>query len=184
MTASNPKFQDPSATRAWDQYFRAVDRYLKPLSTLRRQEIRDELVAHVLDGMDAEPVGDESTRLATVLSRMGTPDSYLEGVVEDAALANETGAGWRFAQGLKSLGRTIGLATTYVLGLMALLLAIGRVFYPAEVGVFRMSSGWIVAGYVDNEGATDLLGMWSIPVMIALLVVFWFVLPRRFDRNH
>ena len=76
------------------------------------------------------------------------------------------------------------MATTYVLGLMALLLAIGRVFYPAEVGVFRMSSGWIVAGYVDNEGATDLLGMWSIPVMIALLVVFWFVLPRRLDRNH
>lgn len=37
MTASNPKFQDPSTTRAWDQYFRAVDRYLKPLSTLRRQ---------------------------------------------------------------------------------------------------------------------------------------------------
>ncbi len=67
MTGSNPQFNDPAANRDWEHYFREVDHHLKPLSTQRRQEIRDELVAHVLDGMDAEAGGDECKRLATVL---------------------------------------------------------------------------------------------------------------------
>jgi hypothetical protein len=180
MTAA-PQFTDPGARHAWSDYFREVDRRLRPLGASRRREIRDELVAHILDGLDAEQGESESERLVAVLARMGSPASYLDGILEEAVLAAETDPGWRLGQRVRSLGRTVGLAATYLLGLFAFLLIVGKFFWPAEVGVFRLSTGWIVAGYVDNAGAVDLLGFWLIPVMIALVAVFWVVLPRVFD---
>lgn len=179
MTISTPNFSDPAAARAWDAYFDEVTRRLRPLSRQRRREITDELVAHVLDGLDSEVEGSETDRLSTVLTRMGSPSAYLDDIVEDAARTAETGAGWRFGQGLRSLARRAGLGASYLLGLATLLMAIGKFFYPENVGLFRMTTGWIVAGYVDNEGATELLGAWFIPIMLLLSIVFWYLLPRR-----
>lgn len=179
MNTSDPQFDDPVARQTWSDYFRAVDRHLRPVAAGRRAEIREELVAHVLDGLDAEPDGDVASGLKNVLTRLGPPATYLDRVVGESDLAEPRSTAWRIRHGASSLGRTFLLGASYLFGFMALMLALAKPFYPDNVGVFRMSSGWWVAGFVDSAGARDLLGFWVIPLMLAIVFLLWVVVPRR-----
>ena len=116
---SDAYLSDPMARRVWDAYFREVDKRLRPLVAPRRREIRDELVAHVLDGLDAETDGSEAARLDRVLGRMGSPGDYLGRLAGDDDLATDTSPGWRAGRGALALGRSIALGGCYLLGLLA-----------------------------------------------------------------
>ncbi len=180
---ADPVFSDPAAERVWATYFRDVDRRLRRLSATRRRDIRDELVAHVLDGLDAEDQGSETQRLDSVLRRMGPPGEYLDRYLEDADGPGEAAAGWRLASGLAGVGRRFALAASYVIGLWALLLALAKPLWPEQIGLFLMPSGWWVAGYVEAEGAVEMLGYWLIPLALVLVGIFWILLPRRLGRR-
>ena len=52
MSNVDVTLESPQADREWQAYFGEVDRLLRPLAADRRAEVRDELVSHVLDGMD------------------------------------------------------------------------------------------------------------------------------------
>ena len=185
MNTTDPRFDDPVAQQTWSDYFRAVDKHLKPLAAQRRAEIREELVAHVLDGLEAEPDDNVAARLESVLARLGPPAVYLDRVVGEPGLAEPHSTAWRVRRGASTFGRTFLLGASYLVGFMALMVALAKPFYPDNVGVFRMSSGWWVAGFVDSEGARDLLGYWVIPVMLAVVFLLWVVVPRRLiDRGH
>jgi len=179
MNTTDPQFDDPVARQTWAAYFRAVDRLLRPLAAGRRAEIREELVAHVLDGLDAEPDDNVAGRLEKVLVRLGPPATYLDRVVGESDLAEPRSTAWRIRRGASALGRTFLLGASYLFGFMALMMALAKPFYPDNVGIFRMASGWWVAGYADSEGAQEFLGFWLIPLMLALVVLLWVVVPRR-----
>jgi hypothetical protein len=182
VSAGNPPFEDSKATKEWRDYFGEVDRLLRPLSTARRAEVRDELVAHVLDGMDVEPGEDEAGRLRKVLDRLGPPAEYLDRVVGDMAIAGDQSSVWKLKRTIATLGRNAALVSTYLLGLIALLLAIAKPIWPDYVGFYRLPGGWLMAGYVDVEGATELAGYWLVPIMLALAYLFWIVVPRWIGR--
>lgn len=182
MSTGNPTFQDDAATREWRDYFGEVDRLLRPLTATRREEVRDELVAHVLDGMDVETGNDDATRLRAVLNRLGPPAEYLDRVAGDMASEDDHSRTWKLKRGLALLGRNAALVSTYLLGLIALLLAIAKPFFPDNVGFYRMPGGWYMAGYVDVGDATELVGYWLVPAMLALAYLLWIVLPRWIGR--
>ncbi len=182
MSAAEITFQDDKATQEWTDYFREVDRLLRPLNAERKTEIRDELVAHVLDGMDAEPDGDDATRLRAVLDRLGPPAEYLDRVVGDMATEDDHSTTWKLKRAVIKLGRNAALVSTYLLGLIALLVAIAKPFFPDNVGFYRLPNGWYIAGYVDVGDATELLGYWIIPLMLALAYLLWIVVPRWIGR--
>lgn len=181
---ADPLFAEAMTGKLWAAYFRDVDRRLRPLSSGPRVEIRDELVAHVLDGFDAETDGSEAERLDRVLQRMGPPGDYLDRYLTDADATSETSVRWRAARGLKDIGNRLALGACYLLGLLGLLLAVAKPIWPEYVGLFRMPTGWWVVGYVDSSGSVELLGYWLIPVMLLLVFLFWFLLPRRLSRRR
>lgn len=179
-----PSFDDAMAGQIWTAYFRDVDRRLRPLSAGHRDEIRDELVAHVLDGFDAETDGSEAERLDRVLRRMGPPGDYLDRFLTDADATSETSARWRVVRGLRDIGGKLALGACYLLGLVSLLFALAKPLWPEHVGLYRMPTGWWIVGYVDSAGSVEYLGYWLIPVMLLFVVVFWFILPRRLSRRR
>ena len=173
MSKSDPTFTNSSAVKEWQRYFSEVDRLLRPLNPERREEIRDELVSHVLDGMDANGDDDEASRLRTVLNRLGPPGIYLDRVAGDLVAAGEHSVFWKMRRTLATLGRNAALVSSYLLGLMALCLALAKPFFPENVGLYRMPSGWYMAGYIDVNEATELIGYWIIPVMLLLAWFLW-----------
>lgn len=178
MSAGNPTFQDDVATKEWRHYFGEVDRLLRPLTARRREEVRDELVAHVLDGMDVETGKDDAARLRAVLNRLGPPADYLDRVAGDMASGDDHSRTWKLKLGLVLLGRNAALVSAYLVGMIALLVAIAKPIWPENVGFYRLPSGWYIAGYVDVGGATELLGIWIVPIMLALTYLLWIVVPR------
>ena len=66
--------------------------------------------------------------------------------------------------------------------MMALSLALAKPFFPENVGLYRLPSGWYMAGYVDVNEATELIGYWIIPVMLVLAYLLWITIPRWIGR--
>lgn len=178
-----PGFSSETASSLWTDYFREVDHRLKPLIAERRAEIREELVAHVLDGMEAEAGDDEAARLQRVLTRLGSPSEYLDRVVGEHDGADSRTVTWKTRRALGDLGRTILLGASYLLGMMALLLAVAKPFAPDKVGLFQMPGAWWAMGYIDAEGAREVLGYWLIPLMLALVFLAWAWFPRWLARR-
>lgn len=178
MSNVDVTLESSQANQEWQAYFGEVDRLLRPLAADRRTEVRDELVSHVLDGMDAESDGNEETRLRRVLDRLGPPAEYLERAVGELVTEGEHSTSWRLRRGIATLGRNAALVSTYLIGFFAIAIAIAKPFFPEYVGLHRLQSGWYMAGYVDVGESTELLGYWIIPLMLVLCWFFWIVIPR------
>ena len=178
-----PGFTNEVADRLWTEYFREVDLRLKPLVTERRAEIREELVTHVLDGMEAEDGGDEAETLKRVLTRLGSPSHYLDRVLGEHEEAGSRTVSWKTRRALGGLGRTVLLGASYLLGMVALLLAVAKPIAPDNVGLFRMPGAWWAMGYIDAEGAREVLGYWIIPLMLVVVFLAWAWFPRWLSRR-
>ena len=96
--------EDPVADAILIQYFRRLEQALNPLPAERREQIVEDLRAHVEDALRSEPDRSEATVLA-VLDTVGDPDDIAREALADATDGDAVGvptAGWRAGPGTTS----------------------------------------------------------------------------------
>ncbi|MEM9530553.1 MAG: hypothetical protein AAGA23_06520 [Pseudomonadota bacterium] len=178
MNDQAPLLRDPADQQLWTRYFAEVDRCLRPMPPGRSADIREELVNHVLDALEAPAAEGCAPSLNDVFARLGAPSSYL-GQPQEPDEWTVSSAREQVRRGLADLLRSILLGASYLVGFLALALAVSKPLYPDYVGLFRLAEGWWIAGYVDSQGAREMLGFWIIPLMLGVVFLCWFSLPRR-----
>ncbi len=183
-----PTFDDPAAARAWRGYFAEVDRLLAGVGEADRAELRADLQTHLMDSFAGDR-GGEADRLASAMRRLGRPADYLRPIIAEQLLEQGTRsyAPAPIARGLYhslKLGSTraavaAGFALGYTMLAIFALMAVLKPVWGDHVGLFREPDGTMSFGIVANaSGASELLGLWTIPVALLLTVLLYVILTR------
>jgi uncharacterized membrane protein len=133
-------------------------------------EIHDHLTESAARGAD---------QLDRVLARLGAPDRLARAYVEEYELAGAVNRSRPLALLLAVLDRATGSLAAFGAGLSALILylfafsfaaiAISKLIFPANVGMWRESARTISAGIVPVAPASvELLGYWIVPLAVLL----------------
>jgi len=183
-----PHFADRAAERRWRRYFARVDR-LAGLAGPAASDIRRELESHLAESL-ALTVGDnELARLEIAISKLGDPDDYLRPLVADGLIERATAQldpigvahGLYHAIRLGSTRMAIGLifALGYLVLIVFLAIALLRPLWGGHVGLYRWPNGVIQFGFLKStSGATDLLGQFTIPAVLAVFGLIYLLLTR------
>lgn len=184
-----PTFDDPAAARRWDDYFSEVDRLLA-LAGDDLAGMRDDLEAHLADSFAAgDPKQPELARLEGAIRRLGRPADYLRPLIADGLLEQGTRT-YRAAPIARGLyhslragsGRALvaaGFGLGYVLLAAFTAMALLKPFWGDHIGLFRQPDGTVNFGIVaDTAGARELLGLWVVPIALALAALLYIMLTR------
>ena len=182
-----PGFADPAATRCWNDYFDEVGRLLAGAGA-DAAGIREDLELHVAESMSTSGSrSGELHELKGALQRLGTPMDYLRPLIADDLLERgaRTYRPTLIARGLLHSmlagSKRAAIAVSFGLGYLFLaafaVLALLKPVWGDHVGLFRWSDGRVSAGIVsDTAGARELLGLWSIPIALAIAAFLYVAL--------
>jgi len=157
MTATET-FETPQARKIWQKFLRDLDWGNRTLAADESRDARAEAYTHIHEAMRAVTDGTEADRLSTAIQGYG-----------DLPKAPPV---WK-----KPLGITlhygsillIGIVGVFLLGL--LVMATLEVFNPDEVGLWVYTSGdWSISHQAQPQ-ATEVLGAWFIPAVLATIIV-------------
>lgn len=171
---------------ALDAYLTQLDRVLAPLGTAERQEILQEIRAHLADSAAAE-TGDDTQRMASAIRKLGSArvvgQAYLsESLLERASHGLRPGL---TAMGLvTALGGGLGmtaLGLVFAFGYLALTIiaisTVGKLIVPASGLWLHDSGGWSLS-FAAMPNAHEVLGWWIVPIGAGLVVGGWLALNR------
>ena len=189
-----PDFADAAARGRWVQYFAEVDRLLARVGA-DATELRADLSVHVIDSMEAMPNGSEIERLEAALSRLGRPIDYLRPLLADELVerGTRTYSPVAIARGLfhavMAGSRRTAIALVFGLGYLLLAtfvaMAVLKPLWGEHVGVFRHADGTLSVGIVAaRTGAHELLGLWSVPIALALATLLYVALTKGLRALH
>ena len=161
--------EDPVADAILSQYFRRLEQALSLLPAERRDQIVEDLRAHVEDALRSESDRSEATVLA-VLDRVGDPDEIAQEALTDASDGDAVGAPAASGSSVATVPRIAALRLR-VLALAALALAAVVVAILALSGGFSAAapsrattdpgpatvtkSGWVPSGDISGGGGVD-----------------------------
>ncbi len=191
-----PRFADPAAKQLWNEYFARVKALCRPLRLGPATDIGSEIKAHLLESYIQQGEGSEIERLQAAMARLGEPEDFVPTWVQDRLeAATQPGSGVRdlisllrlnAARGLRQLLFSLILGGGYLVAFWLFIVAILKPIFPANMGLFRLSDGWIILGYVSGEPKQDLLGYALIPLALGMAVgiqVLLGKLVRRFAKG-
>lgn len=184
-----------TAQQVWNNFDRELVHKLKPLPAVEKEDVRLEILSHLYDSAFSYPTETESelaqaseeARLIDAISRLGTPDEYLEPLIEDILLSQKAAKGNPMAI-LKSLRNSTGKGlaqgvTTLVLGfgyfwvIMILIMSVAHLVNP-NVGVWLFPSGDMALSFEAQPGATQWLPQWFTLIGLTLGLAGYWVLNK------
>ena len=86
-------------------------------------------------------------------------------------------------KGVKQFIFSMLIGFGYLLAFYFFLSAVLKIFFPEYIGVYLSSSNILFIGYVDDEGFTELLGYWLIPVGLGVAVSLQMFLNKILTRK-
>ncbi len=192
-----PTFHESTATRRWDGYFSEVDRLLSRIGD-DGFGLRDELETHLADSYAAgDSRQSETARLQDAIGRLGAPADYLRPLMADGLLDRGTRSynpvplarGLYYSLGLGAARTIAAFAFGFGYFLLAAFAAMAllKPLWGDHVGLFRQPDGAVSFGIVaDTAGARELLGLWIIPIALAVTALLYIILTRalRAVRTH
>ncbi|MBA3070347.1 MAG: hypothetical protein FP825_17960 [Hyphomonas sp.] len=171
---------------ALDAYLAQLDLVLAPLGDSERQEILQEIRAHLADSAAAE-AGDDTQRAASAIRKLGSArvvgQAYLsESLLERASHGLRPGL---TAMGLMTaLGGGLGmtaLGLVFSFGYLALTIiaiaTVGKLIVPAS-GLWLHDTGAWSLSFEAMPNSREVLGWWIIPIGTSLVLGGWFALNR------
>lgn len=172
-------FSDPRARRAVARFRTRAKLMLSAVSPSVRRELIDDLDAHIQELVAGMPGPDsEFERVRAALDRMGDPREFLAPLVGEAIFRDpprDFGIGQArsaLAYGLKRGSRLTRQAVSIVLAgvfaALALLVSLGSLLLPENIGVFLTDPDTIQVRLLGGEGGEPLFAPW---LAIALLGV-------------
>jgi hypothetical protein len=148
--------EDPVANAILNQYFRRLEQALSQLPADRREQIIEDLHAHIEDALRSEADRSEAAVLA-VLDRVGDPDEIAQEALADVT---DAGVGTTRASGRAYLMAPVALAlAAAVIAILTLTggssAAPNRTATGPAAASGASNSGWLPSGDVSGGGGVD-----------------------------
>jgi len=170
-----------TSVKVYEGYIRRVQRMIKILSEENQKELLMEINSHIHESLQKSEPENETNELLDTLERLGEPEDFLIEMVADRKMeqAAKTGNPIDLLQALRlNIGRGIKhvlLAILYFFSFCLTLLVPLKLIFPNNVGYFKQGDAFASFGYIsDNEGLTEVLGWWFIPMIIGIIVVLYY----------
>lgn len=181
------EFKNALTQHIYSDYFKRVEKNLKPLSGKDKVEFLMEINSHIYEAMNAFPDENESENLLNVLNKLGDPEDYLKAIVADKKLKeavhtfNPGTVFQALALNIKR-GAIFSLFAVMYLSLFAFVfLIIAKILWPARTGLFYMNQQFHSFGFISNGPEMDeILGFWFIPLVALSAVLFYLLITLLF----
>lgn len=154
---------DPAARALWRQYRARVRAALRTLPQLERDDLIDDLDAHVREALQADADNtSEHARVAGVIAQLGPPETQYQAL----ASPSERPGARTWAEGAWAV---LTYAMAFGGGALLALMAFLRLVAPAAAGVFESAAGQY---QVRLLGLGPEAGEQILPIWMAFLLVF------------
>lgn len=187
-----PEFSDPAARALWNDYVAQVDRMVALIGP-EAAELSEDLRAHLADSFASDTSGSEVDRLRRAIERLGQPSEFLRPMLADELIERgartydpsliSRGLYHTIRSGSRRAFSAVAFAAGYVVlaifGAMTLL----KPFFGNHIGLIRGPNGSLTFGLVTDGAGEELLGLWSIPLTLALCALLYVLLTRALRRH-
>lgn len=187
-----PEFDDPAAQTLWNDYVFQVDRMVALIGP-EAAELSEDLRAHLADSFASETAGAEIDRLRRAIARLGQPSEFLRPMLADELLERgaqtydpsliSRGLYHTIRSGSRRALTAIAFAAGYIFLAIFAVMTLLKPFFSNHVGLIRGPNGSLTFGLVADGAGEDLLGLWSIPLTLALCVLLYVLLTRALRRR-
>jgi uncharacterized membrane protein len=162
------------------KFLRSLSWGLAALSAQDREDVLDEIRAHLIDVVSAGQNVDET------ISGFGPPELYARNIVENYDLTRAIGGARvlpaarvlaaRMTRSLLAAAIALLIAIPALFVLTSLFLAVAKLALPSQVGLW-MGTDVFVLGMVDTPSETthEMLGIWFIPLIIGFGGLNWLI---------
>jgi len=184
MKIENIKFNQEASRRVYNDYMNRVTKATNSLSRQDQDDVYMEFNSHIFEAIQHKELTNEIDALLDVLQRLGIPEEVLKPLVADKKLEQATRT-FNPVHVFKALVLNFTNGISYIIFFVLFLLLLGFVFliiakmvHP-EVGMFFKDGSLMVLGMsnsTNQEGVTEVLGNWFIPVMLLCTVAFYLLL--------
>jgi len=180
--------ESKTAQQVWNNFDRELIHKLKRLPKNERADVRLEILSHLFDSasnqqIETDKTDSEEVRLINAISRLGSPDEYLEPLIADILLNQEASKGNPIAilKSLKSSARkgVLHLCATLVLGMgyfwtiMIFIMSLMHIWNP-DVGLWYYPTGEISLSFEAQPGATQWQAKWfSLIGIFCSCLAYW-----------
>ena len=191
-TSFAPAFTQAAARALWTGYVSEIDRMVALIGP-DAAELADDLRMHLADSFASENTGSEAERLQRAIQRLGRPEDFLRPLLADGLIERGTarysaplisrGLYHAIRSGSGRAGRAGLFALGYLLLVIFAAMTVLKPFFGDHVGLIRGANGSLTFGMVSTGGGEDLLGLWSVPLTLALCALLYILLTRLLRRS-
>ncbi len=184
MTSTFP-IESETAQQVWNIFDRELIHKLKPLPEEERADIRMEILSHLFESTANNDNGSdtEEVRLINAISRLGSPEEYLDPLIRDILLHQKASKGHPVAvfqslrdsatKGLFHCLMTLVLGMGYFWVIMIFIMSIMHIVNP-DVGIWYYSSGEISLSFSAQPGAIQWqTGWFSLIGILSSSTAYW-----------
>lgn len=184
--AEIPPFTQKEAQMLWSAYMHQVGGLCGSLDRRQQADILAELKAHLLESYIQIDSGDEASRISAAIAKLGQPEDFVPLWVEerllDGAQPGSTTRNLYFLlrrnalKGVQQFAFSISVGFGYMLSFYFFIMAVMKVFFPVNVGLYLSPNGIPFLGYVDADEFREVMGYWLIPIGLLAAVSLQLVL--------
>ena len=177
----NSTFTQQQAQTIWSAYMRKVEGLCGSLDNRQKADILAELKAHLLESFIQLDDGDEETRISSAIAKLGKPEDFVPLWVEERLLEGaQPGSSTRnlffllrsnALRGVQQFAFTMIVGFGYMMSFYFFIMAVMKVFFPQNVGLWLSPSGIPFMGYVDADEFREVLGYWLTPIGLVTAVL-------------
>ena len=184
----NPTFNNREAQQIWLKYLARVESLCGLLNVRQKSDILMELRAHLFESYIQIKLDDEVEGINSAIEKLGQPEEFIPLWVEDRLLEEAVpGASVsslyklikvNAVKGSKQFIISMLIGFGYLLSFFFFIMAILKIFYPENVGLYLSDNNIPFMGYLDAAGFTEILGNAFIPVALVITVILQFLLNK------
>lgn len=187
-----PEFSDPAARALWNDYVAQVDRMVALIGP-EAAELSEDLRAHLADSFASDTSGSEVGRLRRAIDRLGQPSEFLRPMLADELIERgartydpsliSRGLYHTIRAGSRRAFSAMAFAAGYIVLAIFAAMTLLKPFFGNHIGLIRGPNGSLTFGLVTDGAGEELLGLWSIPLTLALCALLYVLLTRALRRH-
>ena len=176
-------FNNPTAQKIYDDYFKRVNRCIHMLSADDQLELQMELNSHIYEATKKATPPTEVEVLVDTIEKLGPPEETLHHVVahkKTQQAIRSFNPGHIFQALYLNISNGIGyviLSCIYLLVAAMGILIVLKLIYPSHTGLFTYNGHFQAFGFTTilRTGISEQLGSWFIPTVFGIMIVLYFL---------
>lgn len=189
MRIEDLKFEQKASQRIYSDYMKRIKKATSTLSKNNQDDVYMEFNSHIFESIQHNKDKNEIDALLDIIEKLGIPEEVLKPLVADKKLEQATKT-FNPIHVFKALILNFTNGVSYIFFFILYLFLFGfvflifaKIFNPSLVGLYVKKDTFspAVLGMLNPESqisyqVIEVLGNWFIPVMLLLIVLFYFII--------